>query len=92
MKILNKALDINSVADFILSLQRENRHVYGKTDSWDQTLFLHTIADVKKAAILFSCIKAVALIAADDLYYLTPASNLFCNSIWDGLNYKELFN
>jgi hypothetical protein len=35
---------------------------------------------------------AVVLMAADALYSLTPASNLFCHTSWDGFNYMELIN
>ena len=33
---------------------------------------------------------AVALMAADTLYDLTPASRLFCHESWDGFLYREL--
>ena len=39
-----------------------------------------------------SWVNAVVLMAADALYSLTPASNLFCHKTWDGFNYKELVN
>ena len=35
---------------------------------------------------------AVALMAADALYDLTPAGNLFTHDSWEGVVYKDLVN